>query len=410
MGPARKVLVVFGTRPEAIKLAPVVHALGRDPAFEPVVCVTAQHREMLDQVLDHFSIVPHHDLDIMEPRQSLTRVTVKSLEGLETVLARERPAMVLVHGDAAAAFAGSLAAFYQKIPVGHVEAGLRTYRRYEPFPEEMYRRLADVVSELHFAPTPVARQNLLREGVPAAGIHVTGNTVIDALLATVRPGYRFSDPGVAGAVEAASAAGRRVILVECHRRENWGRPMDGIFSALRDLARRRRDVELLVSAHRNPEAGDVARRWLAGEPRVHLFGPLPYPEWANLMARARFMVTDSGGHQEEAPALGTPVLLCRAATERPEAIEAGTVRLVGTDGGRIIAACEELLDDPAAYERMARAKNPFGDGRAAGRIVQALRYAFGLRSRRPSDFRPGHDTAGRSRRAGTASSFPAAER
>ncbi len=382
-----RVMTVFGTRPEAIKMAPVVRRLRADPAsFEVRVTVTGQHREMLDQVLEHFGLVPDHDLDVMTPRQRLTRLTTAMLEGLEKVLGKDRPDVVLVHGDATTTFAGSLAAFYAKVPLGHVEAGLRTYSKYSPWPEEMNRRLTGVLADLHFAPTPWARSNLLREGVPEASVYVTGNTVIDALRLTLDDGYRFRDPVLREALEAARDD--RVILVECHRRENFGRPMVRIYRALRRLLAEEPKVRLLVSAHLNPEAGEVARRELAGLPGVTLFSPVSYPDWVNLMARSYLIFTDSGGQQEEAPSLGRPVVLARESTERPEAVEAGTVRLVGTDEETILAALRELLRDPSAYRRMTTTRNPFGDGRASDRIAAALSHYFGRRPERPPDFAP----------------------
>lgn len=376
-------MVVFGTRPEALKMAPVVQALARHPRLEPVVVVTGQHREMLDQVLAHFAIPVHRDLDVMRPRQSLTDVTVRVLTGLAAVLAEERPDVVLVHGDTATTGIASLAAFYARIPVGHVEAGLRTYRKYEPFPEEIFRRIADVIADVHFAPTRHARENLLAERIDAANIFVTGNTVIDALLLTVREDYTFQTPGLAEIL----AGGRRVLAVEAHRRENWGRPMHDICRALRRVLDARDDVCLVYSVHRNPEVADVVAEHLAGHPRAHLFSPpLDYPEWANLMARCAFVVTDSGGLQEEAPALGKPVLLLRNTTERPEAVAAGTVQQVGTDPEAVTAAILRLLDDPDAYTAMARARNPYGDGQAARRTVAALAYWLGLAVERPDEW------------------------
>ncbi len=359
---------VFGTRPEAIKMAPVVQALAAHPAVDSLVLVTAQHREMLDQVLDHFGIQPDYDLNIMQAGQTLEGVTARALEGVVRVYDEARPDLVLVHGDTTTTFAAALGAFYRRVPVGHVEAGLRTRNKYSPFPEEINRHLTGVLADLHFAPTDVARENLLAEGVPAEAIHVTGNTAIDALLGTVRDDYRFTHPLLA----AMDFNGRRVLAVEAHRRENWGRPMEDICLALRDVVRRHPDVDLIYSVHRNPQVAGVVERILCGEPRVHLLPPLSYPDWANLMARSYLIITDSGGLQEEAPSLGKPVVLLRDTTERPEALAAGTVLQAGTDRERIVHAVTTLLTDPAAYSRMARAVNPYGDGRAARRILRAI--------------------------------------
>lgn len=380
-----KVMSIFGVRPEAIKMAPVVKELEKCPAFfMSRVVVTGQHREMLDQVLEHFRIRPDYDLGIMKPRQTLTDIAVSCLAGLSTLLEEERPQIVLVHGDTSSAFIAGLAAFYQKIPVGHVEAGLRTRDKYLPYPEEMNRRLIGALADLHFAPTATARDNLLAEAVPGQNIFVTGNTAIDALFLTARPDYRFDDR-LLGSLDYG---GRKVIAVDAHRRENFGPPMERICLALRDIARRNPDTVIVYSVHKNPEVEDVAYRLLAGEERVHLCPPVEYPEWANLIARAYLIITDSGGLQEEAPSLGTPVVLLRDVTERPEALAAGTVRMVGTDRERIVSAVEELLRDPAAYAAMAQASNPYGDGRAAERIVDALAYHFGLKKDRPAEFDP----------------------
>lgn len=386
-----KVMLVFGTRPEAIKMAPVVLALRSDPAhFDVRVTVTAQHREMLDQVLDHFALEPDHDLNVMSPRQSLTRLTTAMLEGLERVLVADRPDILLVHGDATTTLAASLAAFYARVVLGHVEAGLRTYEKYSPWPEEMNRHLTGVLADIHFAPTAWARGNLIREGVPEKAIYRTGNTAIDALFLTVRDDYRFSDAVLArelkGGPETPLGIGRRLILVECHRRENWGEPMIRIHRALRRLAQAHPEVSLLVSAHLNPEAGEVARRELAGLHNVVLFRPVAYPDWVNLLARCYLVLTDSGGLQEEAPSVGRPLVLTRENTERPEAIEAGTVRLVGTAEETILKTLEELLTDRSSYRRMSEASNPFGDGRASQRVAQALLHHFGRRPSRPEEF------------------------
>lgn len=383
--PPLKVLTVFGTRPEAIKMAPVVKELNRYPEeFNCQVAVTAQHREMLDQVLHLFQIQPGYDLDIMRPRQTLEEVTTRALNGLSGVLKTSRPDVVLVHGDTTTTFVAALAAFYQQIPVGHVEAGLRTGDRYAPFPEEMNRRLAGALADIHFAPTATARDNLLREGVPAEHIYVTGNTVIDALKATVRPGYCFSDPRL----QELDMERWRVVLVTAHRRENWGEPMREIFSALRDLVKRYSDIAVVFPVHYNPRVRELAGEILGNRERIYLIDPLDYEPFVNLMARSYLVLTDSGGLQEEAPALGKPVLVLREVTERPEAVAAGTVRLVGTGYHEILAAAGELLEDRQAYLRMAHAVNPYGDGQASRRIRGALRHYFGLTIARPQEFTP----------------------
>ncbi|MEW5762629.1 MAG: UDP-N-acetylglucosamine 2-epimerase (non-hydrolyzing) [Bacillota bacterium] len=355
-------------------MAPVVRAIERSPWFKCVVAVTAQHREMLDQVLSLFGITPAHDLDIMQEGQNLYDITCRALRGLERVLAAERPDLVLVHGDTTTTFAGALAAFYRQIPVGHVEAGLRTRNRYSPFPEEMNRHLTGVLADLHFAPTARARENLLAEGVAPEKIFVTGNTVIDALFMTVRPAFRFADP----LLDAVDYRRERVLLVTTHRRENLGNPLREVYRALVELVRRYPDVRVIFPVHRNPAVRRAAEEEMAGEPRIHLIDPLPYLPFVNLMQRAYLVLSDSGGLQEEAPALGKPVLVLRNTTERPEALEAGTVALVGTDRETVLAAAGRLLDDPAAYRRMAEAVNPYGDGRAAPRVAQGLAAYFGL--------------------------------
>lgn len=370
----KKILTVFGTRPEAIKMAPVVKELQKHPElFETKVCVTAQHRQMLDQVLDLFDIVPDYDLDIMKPGQSLTDVTCNVLQGLAPVLEEFRPDVVLVHGDTTTTMAASLAAYYQKIDVGHVEAGLRTGNIYSPWPEEMNRRLAGAITRYHFAPTERSRDNLLREGVAAESIHVTGNTVIDALLDVVEKvrtdrvlqeemGKRF------GFLDPA----KRLILVTGHRRENFGNGFENICTALKEISLANPDVEILYPVHLNPNVQEPVHRLLSGCPSVHLIEPLDYLPFVYLMDRSYLIITDSGGVQEEAPSLGKPVLVTRDTTERPEAVEAGTVKLVGTDKERIIEEATELLRNPLAYERMSLAHNPYGDGRAAKRIIEAM--------------------------------------
>jgi UDP-N-acetylglucosamine 2-epimerase (non-hydrolysing) len=374
-------LVVVGTRPDAVKMAPVVRALRSDPAFAPVLVATAQHREMLDQVLRLFDLQPDLDLNVMRPRQTLTDVTVRTLEGLDRVVRTVQPAMVLVQGDAAPSFCGALAAFYHRIPVAHVEAGLRTYEKYRPFPEEMYRHMTGVLADLHFAPTPRARQNLLREGVAPERIHVTGNTVIDALL-WIAPHWLGEDRVV------RLRPGSRMVLVTAHRRESWGEPLRGICEALRRLVDRFPDVEVVFPVHRNPVVREVVGAVLGGCDRVHVIEPPDYGPFVALERRAYLILTDSGGVQEEAPTFGTPVLVLRETTERPEGIEAGVAKLVGTDPDRIVTEAARLLTDPVAHARMAHATNPYGDGRAAERIRKILRVYFGLSNSLPEPFEP----------------------
>lgn len=378
-----KVMTVFGTRPEAIKMAPVVLELSRHPGLiTPVVAVTAQHREMLDQVLQLFRIVPDHDLDIMSQGQTLFDITCRSLLGLNEVLTAERPDIVLVHGDTTTTFAGSLAAFYHQIAVGHVEAGLRTRNKFSPFPEEMNRKLTGSLTDLHFAPTATARDNLLAEAVEPQTVFVTGNTVIDALLATVDEGYKFSEPLLAG----ISYQDRRVILVTTHRRENLGEPLRHVYQALRDIVAEFGDVEVVFPVHKNPRVREVVQAELGGLARVHLIDPLDYQPFANLMARSHLVLTDSGGIQEEAPSLGKPVLVLRDTTERPEALDAGTVKLIGTDRKRVYGETRRLLVDQGEYRRMASACNPYGDGRAARRIVAFLLWKYGLAAAKPEPY------------------------
>lgn len=382
-GAVFRLMAVFGTRPEAIKMAPLVLELQKVPGLETKICVTAQHREMLDQVLDLFGIKPDHDLDIMRRQQTLSQITGRALYGLEKIFARETPDLVLVHGDTTTTFAAALAAFYQRIPVGHVEAGLRTFQKYAPYPEELNRKLAGVMADLHFAPTLSARQNLIRENVPPADIFVTGNTVIDALTHTVRPDYRFSRPEL-----GCLPPGRRLVLVEVHRRENLGEPLQAVCRALARLVELHPDIHLIFPVHRNPAVRAPVFRQLAGRERVMLIEPLDVADFHNLMARSTLILTDSGGIQEEAPSLGRPVLVLREVTERPEAVEAGTAALAGLNEESIITAAAGLLGDEAAYRQMATAVNPYGDGRASARIVSAIRWRFGLGGPRPPDFIP----------------------
>ena len=364
----RRVLSIFGTRPEAVKMAPVVERLAATPGVESSVCVTAQHRQMLDQVLDLFDIQPDYDLDIMRPDQALSDLTAALFTGLDPVLQDAQPDWVLIQGDTTTVMVAALLAYYHRIRVGHVEAGLRTGDKWQPFPEEVNRRIAGAIADLHFAPTPQARENLLREGVPSERVVVTGNTVIDALQTIAARPYEFESGPLAGI-----PWNRRVILVTAHRRENFGQPLDDIFSAIRRIAENYAEqVHFVYPVHLNPNVHRPAHRALGGIPNITLLEPLDYLPMIHLMKRAYLVLTDSGGIQEEAPAFGVPVLVMRRLTERPEAVEAGTARLVGTDPEKIVAEASRLLDDEGAYAAMARAINPFGDGQASERIVQAL--------------------------------------
>lgn len=378
-----KVMTIFGTRPEAIKMAPLVKELEKHPdSIKSIVTVTAQHREMLDQVLGIFQIRPDYDLNIMQPQQTLYDLTARVLQGLAQVMAESKPDIVLVHGDTTTTFVGSLAAFYSQIPVGHVEAGLRTKNKYSPFPEEMNRRLTGALADLHFAPTSTSRENLLREGHPIDQIYITGNTVIDALLSRVDKNYLFQNP----LLQKIDFAAKRVILVTTHRRENWGKPLEQVYSALRTLVEEYPEVELVFPVHKNPIVQEAAAKYLSQHQQVHLIEPLEYLEFINLMNKSYLILTDSGGVQEEAPSLGKPVLVLRENTERPEALAAGTVQLVGTDREKIILAVKDLLENSEQYNRMANAVNPYGDGLASQRIVNALFYYFGLNSEIPKEF------------------------
>ncbi len=376
-----RVMTIFGTRPEAIKMAPLVQELSRRPGVESLCCVTAQHREMLDAVLRIFRLQPDYDLDIMEPRQTLSTITSKCLTGVERVLQEARPDLVLVHGDTSTTFSAALAAFYQQVKVGHVEAGLRTYDKYSPFPEEMNRTLVGDIADLHFCPTPANRENLAREGIQK-GVFLTGNTVIDAMATTVRKDFSFTTE----LLNELDYQGRRVILVTCHRRENYGEPMAHIMTALRRLVEDHPETELVYPVHLSPVVREAAGQYLSGHPRIHLIDPLDVEEMHNLMARCYLVMTDSGGLQEEAPALGKPVLVLRRETERPEAVAAGTVKLAGTEEEAVYRLGAELLEDPEAYAKMAHAVNPYGDGRACERIGDAIEWSFGLRPEPPEPF------------------------
>ena len=376
----KKIMLVFGTRPEAIKMAPLVKAIEKDDELECVVAVTAQHREMLDQVLELFKIKPQYDLNLMKDNQTLSDITSGVLKGIEKVVLKEKPDMVLVHGDTSTTFAGALAAFYAQVPVGHVEAGLRSGDIYSPFPEEMNRRLTGVLSSVNFAPTMTAKNNLLHEGVDESKIFVTGNTVIDALLSIVDEKYQLESD-----LADFLAKNKQTVLITAHRRENQGQPMVQIFQAVRQLHEELPEVGFVFPVHKNPRVRALAHEALDGLERVKMIEPLDYEPFANLMNRVDLIMTDSGGLQEEAPALGKPVLVLRENTERPEAVEAGTVKLVGTEKEKIFTTAKTLLTDAKAYEEMEKAVNPYGDGKACQRIIQAIKYYFALEDK-PQDW------------------------
>ena len=362
-------MTVFGTRPEAIKMCPLVLEMRKYPEYiQPIVAVTAQHREMLDQVLDLFGIVPDYDLNIMTSGQTLYDVTTRALMGLKPVMEEAKPDMVLVHGDTTTTFAGALAAFYAQIPVGHVEAGLRTGNKYSPYPEEMNRKLTGAMADMHFAPTATSKGNLLKENVNPASILVTGNTVIDALQTTVHGDYHFADEDF----NRVFATGHKLILMTTHRRENLGEPMRHVYRALKSVLETHENVEAIFPVHKNPKVREIVNQELGHLSRVHLIEPMDYEPFANLMAKVDIVLTDSGGIQEEAPALGKPVLVLRDTTERPEAVEAGTVKLVGTAYEDVLQETNRLLDDAEHYRSMAEAANPYGDGKACERIIKAI--------------------------------------
>lgn len=374
-----KVMTVFGTRPEAIKMAPLVKEMKKhENDIETIVTVTAQHREMLDQVLHVFEITPDYDLNVMKSRQSLKDVTIRVLDGLDRVFKEVKPDIVLVHGDTSTTFVASLATYYNQISVGHVEAGLRTWNKYSPFPEEMNRQLTGVIADLHFAPTKKAAQNLLNENKHPDSIFITGNTAIDALQTTVKEHYHHP---------VLEKIGKdKMILVTAHRRENLGDPMRQMFKAIRRLIDEFPDIQVVYPVHLNPVVRETADEILGNNPRIHLIDPLEVIDFHNFLAKAHIIMTDSGGIQEEAPSLGVPVLVLRDTTERPEGIEAGTLKLAGTDEETIYNLAKQLLTDEAEYEKMARASNPYGDGKASYRIVQSILYHFGKINRRPDPF------------------------
>ena len=377
-----KVMTIFGTRPEAIKMAPVILELEKfSDKIQTTVAVTAQHREMLDQVLKLFKIRPNYDLNIMSAGQTLFDITSRALLGLNKILEEVKPDIILVHGDTTTTFAGALAAYYHQISVGHVEAGLRTGNKFSPYPEEMNRKLTAALTDLNFAPTDTAKKNLLREGISDEKIFVTGNTVIDALYKTVRNDFTFSDELLNGI-----DYDKKIILVTTHRRENWGEPLRNVYKALKKLVEEFSDVEIIFPVHKNPIVRDVVNEELGNLPRVHLTDPLDYEPFANLMSRVKLILTDSGGVQEEAPALGKPVLVLRDTTERPEAVNAGTVKLIGTEFEKVYENAKLLLTDSAEYKKMSEAVNPYGDGIAAKRIVQAILWTYKLSDEKPAPF------------------------
>lgn len=377
-----KVMSIFGTRPEAIKMAPLVKELEKAQGIESIVCVTAQHREMLDQVLETFELTPEYDLNIMKTSQTLTGITTRALEGLEKVIEKAKPDLILTHGDTSTTFVASLAAFYSKTRVGHVEAGLRTYDKYQPFPEEMNRQLTTRLADLHFAPTPLAKSQLLKENIAKEDIFITGNTVIDALKTTVEDEYTFVDDSL----NKLDFEGKKIITMTAHRRENLGEPLENICNAVARIVEEFGDVEVVYSMHKNPAVREVANRILGKYDQVHLIEPLEMKDMHNLMKRSYLVLTDSGGLQEEVPSLGKPVIVLRNVTERPEGVEAGTLKMAGIEEDNIYNITKELLTNDGEYAQMAQAKNPFGDGEASGRIVEAIKYYFKQIEDRPQDY------------------------
>ena len=377
-----KVMTVFGTRPEAIKMAPLVKELEKRDEIESIVCVTAQHRQMLDQVLARFDITPDYDLDIMQSKQTLSTITSKALTGIEDVIKKVEPDIVLVHGDTTTTFAGALAAFYCQAKIGHVEAGLRTYDKYSPFPEEMNRKLVTSMADLFFAPTDNNKNHLLKELIPKEAIYITGNTVIDAVKSTVKDDYVFENENL----KKLDYNNKRVVLVTAHRRENLGEPLKNICRAILSMVESHEDVEVVYPVHLNPAVREVAFGILGDHNRIHLIDPIDVEELHNLMGRCYMVMTDSGGLQEEAPSLGKPVLVLRNETERPEAIGAGTVKLAGVDEQVILNLANELLDNKEEYDKMSHAVNPYGDGKASERTVDAILYYFGKTDKKPLDF------------------------
>ncbi|KXA45022.1 UDP-N-acetylglucosamine 2-epimerase [Staphylococcus simulans] len=376
-------MTIFGTRPEAIKMAPLVNQLKHEEALEPVVVVTAQHREMLDAVLETFDIQPDYDLDIMKAGQTLSDITSRVLKGLEAIIQQEKPDMILVHGDTMTAFASGLAAFYNQVAIGHVEAGLRTWNKYSPYPEEMNRQMISCLSDIHFAPTKQAKANLLKENIPSAKVVITGNTAIDAMNTTIQKDYHSE--------VMKRHKDKRVILLTAHRRENLGEPMAHIFSAARRLVEAHEDVVLVYPMHKNPKVREIAQQYLSDNDRIELIEPLDVVDFHNFAHQSYLILTDSGGIQEEAPSLGKPVLVLRDTTERPEGVEAGTLKLTGTDEEDVYREAELLLTDQALYQQMSETANPYGDGKASKRICDNIKYYFNLTSEKPVDFNENKD-------------------
>lgn len=374
----KKIMTIFGTRPEAIKMAPLVLALKEDPELEPIVVVTAQHREMLDQVLEIFKVVPDYDLDIMKQGQTLAEVTARVVTGLDGVIKEAKPDMILVHGDTSTTFAASVAAFYNEVDIGHVEAGLRTHNKYSPYPEEMNRQMTGVLADLHFSPTENSRQNLLVENKPAEKIVVTGNTAIDALKTTVDETYQSEI--------IDKHKDNKVILLTAHRRENIGEPMENIFGAVREIVDEFEDVTVVYPMHKNPKVREIVNKHLSDHPRIELIEPLDVFDFHNFASRSHIILTDSGGVQEEAPSLGKPVVVLRDTTERPEGVEAGTLKLAGVDKENIYNLTKSLLTDDVVYEQMSKASNPYGDGLASNRICENIKFYYGLIDEKPASF------------------------
>lgn len=377
-----KVMSIFGTRPEAIKMAPLIKELKRHIEIESIVCVTAQHREMLDQVLDIFKIKPDFDLNIMKSKQSLTDITINALKGLEVVIENKKPDIILVHGDTTTTFVASLAAFYYQIKIGHVEAGLRTFNKYEPFPEEMNRRLTGALADIHFAPTALAKKNLMNEGLDEKNIFVTGNTAIDGLKETIEENYKFT----LDLLNNIDYKNKKVITMTAHRRENWGEPLENICKATYQIVEEFKDVEIVYAVHKNPVVMETAQKYLGSHERIHLIEPLDIKDMHNLIKRSFLVMTDSGGLQEEVPSMGKPVMVLRNVTERPEGVEAGTLKIAGVYQENVFKLASELITNKNIYDRMVNAINPFGDGHASERIVEAIQYKFGLVNKLPRAF------------------------